>query len=182
MHAIRVLREDHARISALFGALEATDPDAVQVRNRLFERLEKELTVHVVATDNIFLPQIEEAIEDSKRATSEFFEESADVLAEASDLIADSHERHRRITALLEGIDRLGPSDERWEEKCRKLRGSVALQFEVAEKMFPKAEVVLEEEDFERIGDLIEHCKGQARGLAQAKLASSSSQFQPLGA
>ena len=47
-------------------------------------------------------------------------------------------------------------------------------QVEVEESIYPQAEKVLEGEDFERIGDLIEHCKWQVRGLAQAKLASSS--------
>lgn len=179
MHAVEVLREDHARISALFRALDATDPSDRQARAGLFERLEKELTVHVSAADNIFLPQVEEALEDSKRVTSEFFEESADVLAGAFDLAASAYERHREISALLGEMDRPG-SDKRWEERSRKLRGTVDLQSEVLEKIFSKAELVLEEEDFERIGDLIEHCKGQVRGLAQAKLASSSSLLQPL--
>lgn len=182
MHAIKVLKEDHARVSALFGTLDTTDPDAPQARAGLFERLARELTVHVIATDNIFLPQVEEAIEDSKRATIAFFEENSDVLAEATELITGFYEHNREITALLEEMDRLEPDDERWKATSGRLRGTVALQFEVAEKLFPEAGAVLEEEDFERIGDLIEHCKGQVRGLAQAKLASSSSLLHTLRA
>jgi hypothetical protein len=58
------------------------------------------------------------------------------------------------------------------------LRKAVARHIELEESLFPRAQEVLEEEDFERIGDLIEHCKWQVRGLAQARLASSSS-FRP---
>jgi hypothetical protein len=68
--------------------------------------------------------------------------------------------------------------DSNWEEKSSELRRAVTLQTESEEELFPKAAKVLEEEDFERIGDLVEHCKWQVRGLAQAKLASSSS-FRP---
>ncbi len=173
MHAIQVLREDHARIAALFKQLTGTDAQNVQDETRLFERLENELTVHILAEDKVFLPHVEEAIEDSKRATDTFFEQSADVLEEASGLIQASYENHRKILALLEESKRLG---EQRGEKLAVLKRTVAFQADEENKLFPKAELVLEEEDFERIGDLLEHCKGQVRGLDQAKLASSSAQ------
>lgn len=161
MHAIRVLREDHERITALLGRLareDANDP-------RLFDLLEKELTVHVLAEDNVFLPQVEEAIEDSRRTTQEFFDGDAEALAGAAESIAEAYENHREIRSLLKERPRGGIGD---------LKALVERQVEIEESIYPKAEKVLEGEDFERIGDLIEHCKWQVRGLAQAKLASSS--------
>lgn len=161
MHAVRVLREDHDRIAALLERLAgegANDP-------RLFDLLERELTVHVLAEDNVFLPQVEEAIEDSRRTTQEFFDGDAEALAGAAESIAEAYENHREIRSLLKEKPRDGIGD---------LKALVERQVEIEESIYPKAEKVLEGEDFERIGDLIEHCKWQVRGLAQAKLASSS--------
>lgn len=178
MHAIQVLKEDHARIETLLDELTEAKEDDKRAKDRLLGRLEKELIAHTLAEDNIFLPYVNDAIEDSKKATVEFFNESADVLKEASALIAESYRNHQEIIALLEDIKRFGVNDEGWGNRSSKLQRTVALQIEKEEELFPKAEKVLEEEDFERIGDLIEHCKWQVRGLAQARLAASSS-FQP---
>ena len=165
MHAIKVLREDHDRISTLLNKLSEGGDDP-----RLFELLERELTVHILAEDNIFLPQVEEAIEDSRKTTEEFFEEEAEAPAGATEAIAKAYENHRKIRSLLKEIwSRDGIGD---------LKTLAERQVEIEESLYPEAEKVLEEEDFERIGDLIEHCKWQVRGLAQAKLASSSS-FKP---
>ena len=178
MHAIKVLREDHSRIETLLKELAETREDKRMVRDSLFERLEKELVVHTLTEENIFLPHVEDAIEDSKKATTEFFNESAHVLREATKLIAQSYQNHQEIKALLQDTKGFEVGDKDVKDKSGELRRAVVLQFEREEELFPKAEKVLEEEDFERIGDLIEHCKWQVRGLAQAKLASSSS-FQP---
>ncbi len=176
MHAITVLQEDHERILALFEELDAVGPEASGEKVRLLEQFGNHLLVHVIAEDNIFLPQVEDAVEESKQTTSEFFEQSASVLVEVSELTAASYQSHRQLTALLEEMERLEPDSGRWEEKYRELRDVVVQQIEDEERLFPKAKLVLEDEDFERIGDLIEHCKGQVRGFAQAKLASSASQ------
>ncbi|MGH3148161.1 MAG: hypothetical protein ACRDTR_20445 [Rubrobacter sp.] len=171
MHAIRVLEEDHERIEALF--VELSRADAAN-KARLFDRLERELVIHTIAEDNVFLPQVEEALEDSRRTSAEFFESEAEELREANGLISASYEDHRRIPDLLERARELRFSETAFDE----LKEAVEAQIEREGALLPKARKVLEEEDFERIGNLIEHCKGQVRGLTQAKLASSAS-FEP---
>jgi hypothetical protein len=166
LHAIKVLEEDHARLEALLYELVDADEAA---RTRLSERFARELVVHAIAEDNVFLPQVEDAIEDSKRMTEEFFD--GVILTEASGLVAEAYEQNRRIRELLQRpVVSEGEMDA--------LRKAMQRHIELQEELFPKAREVLEEEDFERIGDLIEHCKWQVRGLAQARLASSSS-FRP---
>jgi hypothetical protein len=167
LHAIKVLEEDHARIEALLYELVEADEAA---RTGLSERFAKELVVHTLAEDNVFLPQVEDAIEDSKRMTGEFFE--GDVLTEASGLVAETYEHNRRIRDLLQRPP--VASEGEVDGLCEAMQRHIELE----EELFPKAREVLEEEDFERLGDLIEHCKWQVRGLEQASLASSSS-FRP---
>ncbi len=173
MHAIRVLREDHARIEELLEELGAGASGP-----RTFEKLERELVLHTVAEDNVFLPQVEEAIEDSKRTTAAFFEADAEELGEAEALVAASYQAHLELSGLLERAKDLEQGA--WGAFVDELREAVEAQFEREGALFIEAEKILEAEDFERIGDLIEHCKGQVRGLAQARLASSSS-FEPAG-
>jgi hypothetical protein len=165
VHAIKVLKEDHDRIAALLHRLGADEADAPS----LFDLLEKEITVHIQAEDNVFLPQVEEAFEDARR-TGGFSNGQVEALAGAEEAIADAYENHREILSLLAGGERRNGIGD--------LKALMERQTGVEEPLFAKAETVLEDEDFERIGDLIEHCKWQVRGLAQAKLASSSS-FKP---
>jgi hypothetical protein len=165
VHATKVLKEDHDRIAALLHRLEGDDREAP----RLLDLLEKEITVHTLAEDNVFLPQVEEAVEDARR-TGEVSDGQVDALEGAEEAIADAYENHREILSLL--ADR-GPRD-----GIGDLKALMERQTGVEEWLHAKAETVLEDEDLERIGDLIEHCKWQVRGLAQAKLASSSS-FRP---
>lgn len=176
MHVVKVLKEDHARIEILLRELAETKENGDGDRQTLVERLERELIVHTLAEENIFLPHVEDAIEDSKKATAEFFDENAHALDRAAELISQSYQNNQQIKALLEDMGEIEMED--WEGKRDELRRVVALQIKREEELFPKAEKILEEEDFERIGDLVEHCKWQVRGLAQAKLASSSS-FRP---
>lgn len=168
MHAIKVLREDHARIETLLEELAGGDQVA-----ETSERVKKELVVHILAEDNVFLPQVEDAIEDSRQATGEFFGGDPEVLAEASGLLASSLENNAWVQELLRRL----PSEPA-QKDIEDLQKAVEMHVELEEGLFPRAQEVLEEEDFERIGDLIEHCKWQVSGLAQAKLASSSS-FRP---
>jgi len=162
VHAIEVLKEDHERIAALLDGLEGDGADAP----RLFDLLEKEITVHTLAEDNVFLPQVEEAVEDARR-TGEFSNGQVDALAGAEEAIAGARENHREILSLLAGRGPRGGIGD--------LKALMQRQVDLEKSLYAKAETVLEDEDFERIGDLIEHCKWQVRGLAQAKLASSSS-------
>lgn len=169
MHAIKVLREDHARIETLLNGLA----DQAATPTKPAERLERELVVHILAEDNVFLPYVQEAVEDGNPMTEELFGADPGVLVVATGLVAQSYETNVWIQDLLRGLPPV-PTRREIED----LREAVELHIELGEDLFQKAQVVLEEEDFERIGDLIEHCKWQVRGLAQARLASSSS-FEP---
>ena len=169
MHAIEVLREDHKRIETLLDEFEGAGSGAGQ---RLLERLKRELTVHTLAEDNIFLPQVADAVEDSRDSGDGSLDEEAS--DKAVELISASHENHRELRDLVETIH----GQEVGVARLREIGSLVSLQIETEEQLFPLAEAVLEVEDFERIGDLIEHCKWQIRGLAQSRLASSSS-FRP---
>lgn len=176
MHAITVLEEDHARVETLLEELAGTDD--LRTRAALFGRLEQELVVHTLAEENIFLPHVQDAIEDVGGTLDSLNGERYEDLDEASGLIATSYGAYRRVRDLIESMKRLDVTDDRWERKERELRLVVRSQIGREEELFPKVRTVLEEEDFERIGDLLEHCKWQVRGLGQAQLASSSS-FQP---
>ncbi|HEX6711695.1 MAG TPA: hemerythrin domain-containing protein [Rubrobacter sp.] len=170
VHAIRVLEEDHARIEALLNELTCAGEAS---RAKLSERIARELVVHTTAEDYVFFPHVEEAVEDSNLATEQFFDGDPELLTEASRLLARSYEHNGRIRELLQR-----PRPATSEEEIDGLRRAVRLHIELEAELFPKAREVLEEEDFERVGDLIEHCKWQVRGLAQSRLASSAS-FRP---
>ncbi|HYQ83760.1 MAG TPA: hypothetical protein VEP28_07120 [Rubrobacter sp.] len=100
MHAIKVLREDHARIETLLNELA----DQAATPTKPAERLERELVVHILAEDNVFLPYVQEAVEDGNPMTEELFGADPGVLVVATELVAQSYETNAWIQDLLRGL------------------------------------------------------------------------------
>jgi hypothetical protein len=136
VHAIRVLEEDHDRIENLLERLAETNGS--QDRARLSERLENELLVHTLAEDNIFLPHVEEAIEDSEKTTAEFFGANTDALLEAAALVAAAYEDQQKVRELLEDLDRPEVIDDGCKDILDELREAVSCQIELERELFPR--------------------------------------------
>ncbi|MGI9046217.1 MAG: hemerythrin domain-containing protein, partial [Burkholderiales bacterium] len=61
MDIYELLKRDHEAVSELFDQLEQTDEDEADERERLFDEINRELTVHGEIEETIFYPAIKNA-------------------------------------------------------------------------------------------------------------------------
>ena len=120
--ATDLLREDHRRVRKLFDDYAKLRPDALSARERAFERIHQELTIHAQIEEEIFYPAFEE---------DEAHEDIAALLEEA-------REAHEEVADLLEELGELDSDDEAFDDKMRALRESVERHAEEEEReIFP---------------------------------------------
>src|ERR1043165_4422807 len=74
MNAFELLKEDHARVAAIFEKLEPTTERALKTREELFTKLKNELEVHTQIEEQIFYPVLKEE-EETRDITLEGIEE-----------------------------------------------------------------------------------------------------------
>ena len=141
MKVYDVLIKDHHVARDLFKRLKETEEGDVEARERLFEELHTELSVHLLAEEKFFYPRIRDAL-----ATHE---KSLEAL-----------EEHKVAKTLL---GQLGASDkgtEEWLAKLKVLDENVEHHVkEEEEDIFPKSKKVLSDAEAEAIGAEIEEHK-----------------------
>jgi iron-sulfur cluster repair protein YtfE (RIC family) len=120
--ATDLLRDDHRRAKRLFDEFSKLGKDAQTARERAFERLHQELTIHARVEEEIFYPALGE---------DEAHEDALELLEEAA-------EAHEEIAGLLEELSELDADDKDFDLKMRVLRENVERHAEEEEReLFP---------------------------------------------
>jgi len=130
--AIMMLEEDHARVKALFDALERAEEDAKQqIALRLFD----ELDIHTKLEESIFYPALQLRSKTEGRR-----------------LVTEALEAHGAAKELIAELRDLDVEDSAFDDKLEQLRADVESHIEEEEDdMFPLAERILAD-DAERLG------------------------------
>jgi hemerythrin superfamily protein len=119
--ATDLLREDHTRVRKLFKEYEDLEDGAREEKTELFEKIERELTIHARIEEAAFYPAIESV--DDPRALK---------------LVNEAHEEHEIVKTLLMEISALTPEDPSFDAKMKVLSESVEHHAEEEEKeIFP---------------------------------------------
>lgn len=122
MDATQLLKEDHTKAKALFAAYRATGERALGQKAKLFEQIEREVSVHAQIEEEIFYPAV-------KR-----------LRGEASEHVAEATEEHSIVKKLLSDLGRLEPGTEQFEAKIKVMIESVLHHASEEEReMFPIA-------------------------------------------
>lgn len=122
MDAIKLLKQDHANVKAMFQEYEELGGRAFAGKKKLADRICLELTKHAVIEEEIFYPALREA---SK--------ESEDQLDEAS-------VEHASLKALISQIGQMDPHDELYDAKVKVLGEYVNHHVKEEEgELFPQA-------------------------------------------
>ena len=141
MNAFELLKEDHARVAAIFEKLEPTTERALKTREELFTKLKNELEVHTQIEEQIFYPVLKEE-------------------EETRDITLEGIEEHHVVKTLLQEMEAMPVDSEQWTAKLTVLKESVEHHVEEEEgEMFPKARKVLAKEKIEELGARIEAAK-----------------------
>jgi hemerythrin superfamily protein len=136
MDAIKMLKDDHKKVKALFRDYEAAGDSAYKANGRIANEVFSELEVHTMLEEEIFYPAVK------KRADEE-----------GQDLIDEGIEEHHVVKILIEELKELTPDDDAFDAKFKVLTENVEHHIEEEEgEMLPDAKKKLGEE-IESLGD-----------------------------
>ncbi len=141
MDAIALLKQDHKTVDALFKQFEALGDRAVKQKEKIVQKVIRELAIHSAVEEMLFYPAVRAAakLNESKQAEA------------ADDLILESLEEHHIVKWTLAELEKMDPQDERFDAKMDVLMESVRHHVEEEEQdLFPKARKMLKD----RLADL----------------------------
>ncbi len=132
MDAIKLLKEDHARIKPLLAELKETTERAEKTRGELFSRIKQELTIHEIIEEEIFYPTLREH-------------------PKAKEIVLEGYEEHDVVSRLMGELDGMDATDERFGPKAKVMAENIEHHIEEEEgEMFKTARQVFEDEELER--------------------------------
>ena len=135
MDAIKLLKEDHARIKPLLAELKETTDRAEKTRGELFSRIRQELTIHEIIEEEIFYPTLREH-------------------PKAKEIVLEGYEEHDVVSRLMGELDGMDSTDERFGPKAKVMAENIEHHIEEEEgEMFKTARQVFEETELDELGD-----------------------------
>ena len=145
MNALTLLKQDHGNVEALFKQFEALDAaDAVEKR-RVVDHIIEQLAVHAVVEEQVFYPAVRRANEETR------------------DLVLEGLEEHHIVKWTLAELQKMSPTDERFDAKVRVLMESVRHHVDEEEdELFAAVRKALATQELESLGDQIEAAKQTA--------------------
>jgi hemerythrin superfamily protein len=148
MDAIKLLKEDHKKVKALFEQVEGLGDRAATQRKNLFQKIDKELTLHSKIEETLFYPEFK------KRAKN----------SEERDEVLEAYEEHGVVKVMIGELEDLDPKDEKYKPKLAVLKELVLHHVKEEEgELFPMARELFEPEELNRIGDRIVAAKEKAK-------------------
>jgi hemerythrin-like domain-containing protein len=145
MDALKLLKDDHAKVKKLLTELETTTERGVKTRQELFGRIKAELTVHEIIEEEIFYP----ALRDHPRA---------------KEIVLEGYEEHNVVDRLLGELEQLAFDDETWGPKAKVMKENIEHHIEEeGSEMFKQARSVFDRDDLEALGDRMDARKRDAQ-------------------
>lgn len=146
MDALKLLKEDHKKVKALFGEVEELGDRASASRKKLFQQIDQELTVHAKVEETIFYPEF--------RRRAENGEEREEVL--------EAYEEHHVVKTIIAELEDLDPKDETYKPKLKVLKDMVEHHVKEEEgPMFRMAHELFDKAELEELGERIMAAKQQ---------------------
>jgi len=145
--AIKLLKEDHKKVKALFEEVEGLGDRASTQRKNLFQKIDEELTLHSQIEETLFYPEFKKRAEDG--------DEREEVL--------EAYEEHGVVKVMIGELEDLDPKDETYKPKLNVLKELVMHHVKEEEgELFKMAREMFEPEELNRIGDRIVAAKERA--------------------
>jgi len=132
MNAIKLLKQQHREVEALFKQLEKAK--SARPRQKAFEQIADKLAVHATIEERHFYPSV-------KRRQTE-------------DALLEAVEEHLGVKRVIADLLELDGNDETFEAKAKVLKDLVEHHVEEEEKeLFPKVQKLLDADELEAIGE-----------------------------
>lgn len=147
MDALKLLKEDHKKVKALFEEVEGLGDRATTQRKNLFQQIDKELTLHSKIEETLFYPEFKKRAEDS----------------EERDEVLEAYEEHGVVKVMIGELENLDPKDETYKPKLTVLKELVLHHVKEEEgPLFKMAREIFEPDELDRIGERIVEAKEEA--------------------
>lgn len=147
MDALKLLKEDHKKVKALFGEVEDLGERASTQRKNLFQQIDRELTLHSKIEETLFYPEFRKRAENS--------DEREEVL--------EAYEEHGVVKTMIGELEDLDPKDETYKPKLNVLKELVDHHVKEEEgPLFRMARQIFEPEELDAIGERIMQAKENA--------------------
>ncbi|MET0404332.1 MAG: hemerythrin domain-containing protein [Cystobacter sp.] len=142
MNALKLLKQDHRTVEALFKQFEKAGDKAFKEKREIARKIVKELSIHASIEEQLLYP--------AARARDERLDD--DVL--------EALEEHHVAKWTLNEIERMSPEDERFDAKVTVLIENIRHHVkEEEQELFPKLERLMGKAELEAIGAALEQAK-----------------------
>jgi hypothetical protein len=145
MDALTLLKDDHDQLKKLMEELDGTTERGVKTRERLFTRIQQDLTVHEEIEEEIFYPALKEH-------------------PKAKDIVLEGYEEHNVVDMVMEEIMGTPYDDETWGAKFTVMKENVEHHIEEEEgEMFKQARQVFDKDELEALGERMQARREEIR-------------------
>ena len=145
MDAIRLLKDDHKAVEALFKRFEKAGDGAHVEKRAVVDKIIEELSIHAAVEEQLFYPVTRATVPDT------------------GDIALESLEEHHIVKWVLSELDDMNPEDERFDAKVTVLMENVRHHVEEEEKeYFPKVRDELGRNALSDLGDAMAAAKAVA--------------------
>ncbi|MCU1498982.1 MAG: hemerythrin [Acidimicrobiales bacterium] len=145
MDAITLLKDDHKTVEKLFKRFEKAGERAYAEKREIADRICEELSKHAAIEEMIFYPVTRETV------------------PETDDIVLESLEEHHIVKWVLSEIEKMDPTDERFDAKMTVLIEMVRHHVEEEEgEYFPKVREELGRKALNELGDAMVEAKATA--------------------
>lgn len=146
MDAIQLLKDDHQKVEKIFSSMERKEN-----RQRLFQELDRELTVHATIEEQIFYPAAREA-------------------EPTRDLVLESIEEHKQIKMVLADLEQTDKTTDEWGAALKVLKEDVMHHVgEEEDELFPKVKKILSKDQLDDLGTRMEELKMQLMAAVKSR-------------
>lgn len=145
MDAIKLLTRDHRTVERLFKAYERAGDRASKTKQRLADQVIRELSIHASIEEQFLYPAARE-------------------LSEKLDAqVLEALEEHHLAKATLAELEKMSPSDERFDAKMTVLMENIRHHVEEEQRgLFPKLRRLMDSADLAVLGEAMEAAKRMA--------------------
>jgi hemerythrin superfamily protein len=143
MNALTLLKQDHGNVETLFERFERSDDPAE--KRQIVDNVIRQLSVHAAVEEQLFYPAVRAAT------------------AEATPTVLESLEEHHIVKWTLSELERMAPTDERFDAKVTVLIESVRHHVrEEEDELFPRVRDALTVQQLEELGEALQSARQAA--------------------
>ncbi len=142
MDAIALLKTDHRSVEQLFQQFENVGDRAFSTKAKVVTQIVRELSVHAEIEETLFYPA------------------AAKAAAQTKSMVLESLEEHLGVKRILADLEKMEPTDERFDAKVTVLIEQVRHHVsEEEEDLFPKVGGGLSHDRLDELGDEMDKAK-----------------------